>query len=428
MNLFLAQDMTGDAAGSGEACAPRHRPLNADEFELSIVRDLSTVREAWLAFEKTAACTPFQTYQWMHAWQVAVGDRHAVSPLIVIGYHCTSLAFILPLAIEQRCGARCLVWFGHELADYNGPLIHPDMVNRLPAGFAADILRRVRYLVPGIDYACLAKQPETLCGRPNPFAGFRSVPFTCGAHSSTLTDNWENFSLSHRSVRSLRRLCDKERKVAKRGDLVYEAVTSPAERRRLMDWLVTWKVAQLTARGERVPFVDAAARRFMRELIRATTDDPRFRLYAMKVGGHAIALAFCLVAQDRLIYYLCAYEEGEMSRFSPGLLLLTHIFKTAIDEGLEVFDFSNGDEDYKAHWIDRSELIFVSLVPFTLRGRIAAAFDRTELEAVRWIKRHPRLRTIARWLVKLWRSFRPGHADGSGPRTSGGSSVPAAGA
>ena len=413
MDLDLAEtERSGEAAAGVGASAPRSRLLKADEFELRIVKDLDAAREAWLVFEEKAACTPFQTYQWMHAWQIAVSGRNSVSPLIVLGLLGDKLAFILPFAIEHWHGTRRLIWFGHELADYNGALIDPDTLKRLADGFAADILRRVRSLVPGIDYVCLAKQPETLCGLPNPFARFRSVPFTCRAHCAKLSDSWEEFSRAHRSGRSLRSFRARERHLAKLGDLVFEQASSPQERSQSMELLVTWKIAQLTARGGRVTFADAAARRFMHELARATTGDPRFRLYSLKSDGRAIALAFCLVSQGQLIYYQCAYAAGEMARYSPGSLLLIHIFKAAIDEGLEIFDFSNGDEDYKAHWVDRSDAIFVSLVPFTLKGRIAAALDRMELEAVRWVKRHPRPRAFANGLLRLWWSLKQSFAGG----------------
>ena len=390
------------AEGGLSAEAAESSGTAAAAFELSIVRDLETVREDWLAFEKTAAATPFQTYQWMRAWRAAIGDRKTVSPLIVLGHRDGRLVFILPFAVERRRGARRLVWFAHELADYNGPLIEPEILKRLPEDFVADIVERVRDLVPGIDHVCLSKQPATLCGLPNPFATYRGVPFTCGAHSARLGDNWQDFSQTHRSARSLRRLREKEKKLARQGALAFEAITDPAERERLMDRLVAWKIAQLTARGDRVPFADPAARRLLRELARATADDARFRLYALKLEGRAVALAFCLVGHGRLIYYLCAYEEGETARHSPGLLLLIHIFKAAIDEGLEVFDFSNGDEDYKTHWIDRSDRIFVSLKAFTVKGRIAAAADRAEMETIRWVKRHPPLLRLANRLLRLW--------------------------
>jgi CelD/BcsL family acetyltransferase involved in cellulose biosynthesis len=408
MELDVAEGgMSADTVQrSGGVAAPRPRALRTADFKLSIVQDLEAVRDEWQAFERQAASTPFQTYRWMRAWQAAIEGAKTVSPLIVLGHRDGRLAFILPFAVERRRGVRRLVWFGHELADYNGPLIEPQTLKRLPESFVSDMLDYARTQVPGIDHMCLAKQPETLGGRANPFARFRGVPFTCDAHSARLSDNWDDFSQAHRSARSLRRLREKEKRLARQGDVAFEAVIAAAERERLMDRLIAWKVAQLTARGDRVPFADPAARRLLCALARTTADDPRFRLYALKSKGSALALAFCLVGHGRLVYYLCAYEEGPSARFSPGLLLLVHIFKAAIDEGLEVFDFSNGDEDYKAQWIDRSDAIFVSLMPFTFKGRIAAAADRAELEAIRWVKRHPPLLGFANRFFRSWRSAR----------------------
>ena len=395
MNLHAAK-----AAKPGTA-ALEPRARDGAAFSLSIMHDLDAARDAWLAFEDKAAPTPFQTYHWMRAWQTAIGDKGGVSPLIVLGHRGGRLAFILPFAVERRWGARRLAWFGQNYADYNGPLIDPALLPALPADFAARTIEQVLKEAPRIDYCYLAKQPQSLFGFANPFAGFHSVDFTCRAHHAQLSHSWEDFSLSHRSSRSLRRLREKERKLATLGDVTFEQVTAPDERMRLMDLLLGWKIEQLTARGDPVPFADPAAQRLMRETVSAAPDDPRFRLYALKCGGRPIALAFCLVGHGQLIYYLCVYQADETARHSPGLLLLIHVFKAAIAEGLEIFDFSNGDEDYKSHWIDRSERISVSILAWTWKGRIAASLDRARLEAVRWVKQNPPARALAGRLLRL---------------------------
>ncbi|HSM19637.1 MAG TPA: GNAT family N-acetyltransferase, partial [Hyphomicrobiales bacterium] len=342
---MTASAIAAEAADRGGAAA-QARALRAADFELSVARDLDAVKEDWLAFEQEAAATPFQSFRWMHAWRDAVSGRKSVSPLIVTGRRRGRIAFILPVAVERRRGVRRLVWFGHELADYNGPLIDPETLRRLPQSFVSDMLDYVRAQAPEIDHAYLTKQPETLIGLANPFARHASVPFTCDAHSARLEGDWESFSRAHRSTRSLRRLREKEKKLAGRGGYGFEQVDAGPERERLMDSLIAWKVDQLAARGDRVPFACPAIRKMVHEVARSA-NDPRFRLYALKSEDRAVALAFCLVAQGRLIYYLCAYEDGEAARHSPGLVLLVRIFQAAFDEGLEIFDFSNGDEAYK---------------------------------------------------------------------------------
>lgn len=393
--------------------AARPRALSAAEFSLRIVYDLDAVAETWLDFEKDAACTPFQSYRWMQTWQAAAGGRHAVSPLIVLGYRREGLAFILPFAVEPWRGARRLVWLGHALAGYSGPLVDPDTLARLPEDFAAAMIRRVRHLVPGIDYVYLARQPERLCGLPNPFARFRAVPFVERAPFAVLGEDWERFSRAHHSARTLRRLGEKERKLARLGEVAVETISSPVERRQQMTRLVAWKLAQFTSRDERKVLDVPAARSFLREFARVTADDPRYRLYALKSGDRAVALAFCLVGHGRLIRYLWASDETEMARFSPGHLLLVHIFKQAIAEGLALFDLGNGGESYEADWSDGSDAVLVSFVPFTLKGWLAVGLDRIALEAARRVKAHPRLATAANALARLWWDFKGGFEAGS---------------
>src|ERR1700761_8607185 len=44
-------------------------------LSLSITSDLESIEDEWRRFEEHADCTPFQTFDWLSAWQRSIGNR-----------------------------------------------------------------------------------------------------------------------------------------------------------------------------------------------------------------------------------------------------------------------------------------------------------------------------------------------------------------
>jgi CelD/BcsL family acetyltransferase involved in cellulose biosynthesis len=66
-------------------------------------------------------------------------------------------------------------------------------------------------------------------------------------------------------------------------------------------------------------------------------------------AGETLCAAHFGIRTPRVLHYwLAAYDE-EMSRCSPGLLLLMRMAKEAADRGIARLDLGPGDEEYKLH-------------------------------------------------------------------------------
>lgn len=393
----------GRGGRAGEYRAGISANVGRRALTLRLVEDLEAARTAWEAFEERAVAMPFQSYAWLSAWVKANRNNGALRPLVVFGYEDGRLAVILPLAVERVFGIRRLVWLGQQFSDYNAPLIDAGLLGEITPKQAAGLVAQAGKLAGGADYALLAKQPEMLGGRPNPFVLARSYEFTCGAHYVELGGDWETFEKARMSSKSRRRLREKANKLAQFGKVEYVEATDPDERARLIDRLVDWKVAQLRARGDRVPFADPVARDFLARAVRHCEGPTPVRIFALKCGGRPISIALCLNGDNRLVYYMCGYEIGETTRRSPGLLLLIHLFRQALEEGIALFDFSNGDEEYKDRWADGQERIMVSGRAFTPLGLAGLTCERARLELIRAIKRSDRAMALARRLIWLGR-------------------------
>ena len=84
----------------------------ARSIELSLHHDLDLIEADWRAFEETADCTVFQTFDWLSTWFRNIGVHEDGKPAVVIGRHKGTILFLLPFALEGRADLRKITWLG----------------------------------------------------------------------------------------------------------------------------------------------------------------------------------------------------------------------------------------------------------------------------------------------------------------------------
>jgi CelD/BcsL family acetyltransferase involved in cellulose biosynthesis len=94
------------------------------------------------------------------------------------------------------------------------------------------------------------------------------------------------------------------------------------------------------------------------------------------------------IVGKRLICEFGAIREDELFSASPGDFLFFEEIKKACDQGLDVYDFSVGDENYKRLWCDIEATHFDVTLPLTLKGRVLAGMSRGKIRLKTFIKRN----------------------------------------
>ena len=70
------------------------------------------------------ACTVFQSFEWLAAWQDTVGRSEGVTPCIIeVAAQDGSPLLILPLGIYRGPHGRSLQFLGGHSTDYNAPVV-----------------------------------------------------------------------------------------------------------------------------------------------------------------------------------------------------------------------------------------------------------------------------------------------------------------
>jgi CelD/BcsL family acetyltransferase involved in cellulose biosynthesis len=107
----------------------------------------------------------------------------------------------------------------------------------------------------------------------------------------------------------------------------------------------------------------------------------RFVLSVLKLEDLVMSYHLGVINQQGYMGLICTYYE-EFARYKPGFLHFDLLIRSAIARGEQVFEFGQGDEDYKSRWTESSIPLY------------SLAAEKTPF--VRWVRRMP---TVLRQMV-----------------------------
>jgi CelD/BcsL family acetyltransferase involved in cellulose biosynthesis len=371
------------------------------ELDISIHSGLAAAESEWRSFQTTAECTPFQTFEWLSAWQRHIGARQGFMPVIVIGRFADGkTAFVLPLAIEPQRSGKRLCWLGQELCDYNAPLLARDFSQRItPDRFLTlwRVLQKRMRSDPQFRYDWIEfeKMPQTVGVQINPFTHLAVAPNANSAHITQLGDDWETFYRAKRSSATRRRDRAKRKHMSEFGEIRFVTVADPVDRQRTLDTLWDQKKKILARKGISDIFAQPGYRQFFDDL--ASNPDTRHLVHVSRVeiGDTHAAANFAILFGDCYYHVLSSYCDGQLARYGPGVLHLRDLLAHAIKLGLRRFDFTIGDERYKLEWSDQYVKLYDHSSAATWRGRPASSVSAARRRLKRFVKQTPLLWTLA---------------------------------
>jgi CelD/BcsL family acetyltransferase involved in cellulose biosynthesis len=369
-------------------------------ISLSVHDNLAAVEAEWRGFEQTADCTPFQTFDWLDAWQRRIGTLNRITPAIVVGRRGGDVVLLLPLAVQQRTLSRRLTFLGQDLCDYNAPLLAPDFAGLIgPDGFGAlwGEIRALLQATPALhhDTITLEKMPARIGAQDNPLLCLDVRLNPSGAYETVLGTDWEQFYTAKRSSATRRRDRTKLKRLGELGEVRFVSPEDGTEIASTLDSLVAQKTKSFARMGVSNMFARPGYAAFYREL----ATEPRLRslvhLSRLDVGATWAAVNLGLTFRDCYYHVLASYDDGEVSRFGPGAAHLRELLRLAIARGFKRFDFTIGDEPYKRDWCETEQQLHDYSTAATLRGWPATALSLGWRRAKRAIKQTAPLWTVA---------------------------------
>jgi CelD/BcsL family acetyltransferase involved in cellulose biosynthesis len=357
---------------------------------LTLHQDLAAAERDWRHLEAHGDCTPFQTFDWLAAWQRNIGTLERVTPAIVVGRRAGQPLFVLPLAVEPGI-VRRLKFLGQALGDYNAPLLARDFSRVVARDAFGTVWRDVLRLIqdtPALrhDMIVLEKMPKTVVAQRNPMLVLDVHLNPSGAYEAALGENWDTFYTAKRSSATRRRDRTKVKRLGEMGEVRFADPKDTDEIARTLETLIAQKEKSFARMGVPNMFARPGHAAFFRDIATSERTRSLVHLSRLDVGGTSAAVNLGLTFGDCYYHVLASYDDGEVSRFGPGAAHLRELLQHAIKRGCKRFDFTIGDEPYKRDWCETEQQLFDHSAAVTLRGQPAAALALGWRRAKRAIK------------------------------------------
>src|SRR6185437_457320 len=250
------------------------------------------------------------------------------------------------------------------------------------------------------DVVRLEKMPATVAAQANPFAALETTIHPSGYYATPLGSDWETFYTSKRSSSTRRRDRTKRNRLGDFGAVAFSSLPSGPDAVAALDVLVAQKSATFASRGIPNCFAKPGYLAFYRALASSARTGSLVHVSELRVGSEVAAASFCLMFGGRYYYLLSSYTDKEMARFGPGAVHLHELMRYAIGQGVNVFDFTIGDETYKRDWCEETERLYDHIAVASWRGALAVLPMRVARNAKRTIKQTPVLWAAFTWLRK----------------------------
>lgn len=288
----------------------------------------------------------FLTHEWQSAWWQAFGRGEL---LLVAAERDGEVVALAPLFAQA--GMIYLVGSGgSDYLDFIGDISEPEVLDALllnAKGRVAGFLGYVFYHVPDKSPTSrLLNEAAARLGLRIFDEGDQSAPaleFTPDNSNAVAAANKKS-------------LVRHEKFFARDGTLKVQHLRRSDEIAAHLDDFFAQHIARWADTPSPSLFNDAAQKRFYGLLIATAADAGWLRFTRVEWQGRAVAFHFGFHRRGSYMWYKPSFAI-DLSRHSPGEVLLRQLLFAAIEEGAGEFDFGLGDEAFKARFATRVDRV-----------------------------------------------------------------------
>lgn len=181
-------------------------------------------------------------------------------------------------------------------------------------------------------------------------------------------ENWNDYAktLPKKLLSDQRR---QWRRIGSRGDEVkFETINSKEGIQAGLDWMVHHKLAWLKASEiDEVTFGSPEYRAFITSVVQNAFDTKHLFFAKLSVGDNIVAAGLGYRYGTEFTFHMFTYDAA-WQNFSPARLLLENIVRWCFNNGVTLFDFMPGEENYKGIWASDEFIVTDYMIPITLTG------------------------------------------------------------
>jgi CelD/BcsL family acetyltransferase involved in cellulose biosynthesis len=370
---------------------PVGRPLDA-----RVLGGFAGAEELWAdVLAGDGAATFFSSHAWQSAWWRHHGGGRRL--LLVAVRRDDRPAGIGPFLVSRAGGCTVVRFVGAGASDYADLLVNEAVATRREVVFATLDAVRARLPDAVLDLEEVPERSGTveLVARWAAERGYRlhrAVQDRCPYQRLPVDERLLEASFSQSTRRQDRKNI---RALQQLGPLRLVAAGAEADGLPALVDVMAEVEAEHPAADRRTVAWQGARRAFLTDVLEAAAAAGRLWLSGLWVGETMVAYSVAFRHGDVLYGYLQAYRQ-QYVRYGPGTVLLLHLQREAIRQGVRTLDYLRGAEPYKVRWQSgvgvnhRLVLRPGAAVPaarVAALGYLARAFWRTALREVPAVRR-----------------------------------------
>ncbi len=370
--------------------------LMKDGLRVSVFESIDDAETIWKWFEQNGDCYAFQNFHWLKHWYNLIGRNLGIRVQIVLVESVDGKPLmLLPLGIQKRIFASCLVWLGGQISDYQGALLSSDCSERLTERLLLVAWKAIQETLPHFDAVVLEKQPELIGTQKNPLLYLSCESHASSAHNTQLSMPLDAFVKTRRSNKWFSGLRRKQRRLAEHGKIEFTVLKQDKDVQPAVDTMIQQKSQSYKKLGVADIFEAHGHRDFVKTISDKQIENGFVYLCKLTLDERILATHWGLVYKQRFYHLFPTYEHGSFAKYSPGNILLLNMFDWCIQNDILTYDFTVGDEAYKDHWCDQQLNMYDYFQASTFRGLLYIGPLRIQKKLKRTIKQSP----------SLWKAF-----------------------
>lgn len=327
---------------------PRSSPSMYQSNIVSSLDSLGLDERAWNALTAGSPTNSiFQTYQWVSSWEKSFKDLH--EPLYVSLRDAAGVVGVAPLTMSRGLiNERIIRFLGDGRADYcdflyarNAPKVLEGLCQALFAArdhWDVVILNSIPAESPTVGLL------QDICRR----SGYHVLQRKLYSSPTLIIHGHEADAVKIYNKASLRRRQNYFQGI---GALTFKTITG----RNLfpyLDGFFDQHVGRWAGSATPSLFLDERNRGFYRELAMAMADNEWLVLSIVEFDGRPLAMHYGFDYNGSFLWYKPTFDRV-YAKHSPGLVLLRYLIGYAIENQRGEFDFTIGDEPFKARFSNK---------------------------------------------------------------------------
>ena len=299
--------------------------------------------------------TVFLTHEWLSTWWEYLGEGE----LWILAFRLPAsneLVGIVPLYltgledtdIGSFTGTRTFSLVGCiEVSDYLDMIVAKGWESAVFQGFLDWLYSEDAPAWDVVDLCNLPQDSRTYVDFP-PLAGAKGAAVTVlredVAPQFRLPRHFETYLEEMVEKKQRHEIRRKMRRAEREAEIGFHVVSSADNLTAEMDDFVA---LQQASREDKAEFMTLEMRRFFNAMAQRMMDMGWLQLSFLTINGEKAASLLAFEYKKRYLLYNSGYDPDAHAHLSPGWVQLAYAIQYAIVIGCQVFDFMQGDEEYK---------------------------------------------------------------------------------